>query len=72
MYIRGDFSLYSKFSFYKYSIFFSYLDNWQERQYPFTRDEWGVWRLTIPPLTDGSTAIKHGQIIKVKFQKQKY
>jgi 1,4-alpha-glucan branching enzyme len=22
MYIRGDFSLYSKFSFYKYSIFF--------------------------------------------------
>jgi hypothetical protein len=46
---------------------FSSIDNWQERQYPFTRDEWGVWRLTIPPLSDGSPAIKHGQIIKVKF-----
>lgn len=44
----------------------SVTDNWQERQYPFTRDTWGVWRLTIPPLADGTTAIKHGQAIKVR------
>ena len=44
----------------------SFVDNWQERQYPFTRDTWGVWRVTIPPLSDGSTAIKHGQAIKVR------
>lgn len=42
-----------------------YTDNWKEREYPFTRDQWGVWRLTIPPLSDGSTAIKHGQAVKV-------
>ncbi len=51
-------------------VLFSCIDNWQERQYPFTRDEWGVWRLTIPALPDGSTAIKHGQAIKVKLSKK--
>ena len=45
---------------------FLFIDNWQEKQYPFTRDQWGVWRGTIPPLADGSPAIKHGQAIKVK------
>lgn len=43
-------------------------NNWQERQYPFTRDEWGVWRITIPPLADGTPAIKHGQIIKLLIE----
>ena len=45
---------------------FPFVDDWQEKQYPFTRDQWGVWRVTIPPLPDGSPAIKHGQGIKVK------
>jgi hypothetical protein len=49
-------------------FFSSSIDNWRQKQYPFTRDEWGVWRLTIPPLADGSPAIKHGQIIKVEFK----
>ena len=43
------------------------VDNWQEKQYPFVRDQYGVWRGTIPPLADGSIAIKHGQAIKVKI-----
>ncbi len=67
MYIHGDFSLYLKLeSFLKIRFFYLYIDNWQERQYPFTRDQWGVWRITIPSLSDGSAAIKHGQAIKVK------
>ncbi|CAF3840761.1 unnamed protein product [Rotaria sp. Silwood1] len=43
-------------------------NNWQEKQYPFTRDQWGVWRVTIPPLSDGSIAIKHGQAIKLLLE----
>ncbi|UJR21858.1 hypothetical protein I4U23_024931 [Adineta vaga] len=43
-------------------------NNWQERQYPFTRDQWGVWQVTIPPLSDGSTTIKHGQAIKLLIE----
>ncbi|CAF0824407.1 unnamed protein product [Adineta ricciae] len=43
-------------------------NNWQEKQYPFTRDEWGIWRLTIPPLADGTPAIKHGQIVKLLIE----
>lgn len=43
------------------------VDNWQEKQYPFVRDQYGVWRGTVPPLADGSIAIKHGQAIKVKI-----
>ncbi|UJR27881.1 hypothetical protein I4U23_009146 [Adineta vaga] len=43
-------------------------NNWQERQYPFTRDQWGIWKLTIPPLSDGTPAIKHGQIIKLLIE----
>jgi 1,4-alpha-glucan branching enzyme len=65
MYIRGDFSSYLNYKFFIIKFHFS-IDHWQERQYPFTRDEWGVWRITIPALSDGSAAIKHGQAIKVK------
>lgn len=65
MYIRGEFSSYLNFSFVP-SLTSIFSDNWQEKQYPFTRDQWGVWRITIPPLADGSPAIKHGQAIKVK------
>ncbi|CAF0941289.1 unnamed protein product [Rotaria sordida] len=43
-------------------------NNWQERQYSFTRDQWGVWRVTIPPLSDGSIAIKHGQAINLLLE----
>ncbi|CAF4655235.1 unnamed protein product, partial [Rotaria magnacalcarata] len=35
---------------------------------PFTCDQWGVWRVTIPPLSDGSTTIKHGQAIKLLLE----
>ena len=42
-----------------------YLDQWQEKQYPLKRDQWGVWHLTMPALSDGTPAIKHGQVIKV-------
>ncbi|CAF1026570.1 unnamed protein product [Rotaria sordida] len=43
-------------------------NNWQEKQYPFTRDQWGIWRGTIPHLPDGSPAIKHGQAIKLLLE----
>ncbi|CAF4611937.1 unnamed protein product [Rotaria sp. Silwood1] len=43
-------------------------NNWQEKQYPFTRDQWGVWRGTVPHLPDGSPAIKHGQAIKLLLE----
>ncbi|CAF1468268.1 unnamed protein product [Adineta steineri] len=43
-------------------------NNWKEKQYPFTRDQWGVWRITIPALSDGSSAIKHGQAIKLLIE----
>ncbi|CAF2027266.1 unnamed protein product [Rotaria magnacalcarata] len=43
-------------------------NNWKEREYPFTCDQWGVWRVTIPPLSDGSTTIKHGQAIKLLLE----
>ncbi|CAF1618239.1 unnamed protein product, partial [Adineta ricciae] len=43
-------------------------NNWREKQYPFTRDQWGVWRVTIPPLLDGSTTIKHGQAVKLLIE----
>lgn len=65
MYIRGEFSSYSICSVVR-SQTSILVDNWQKKQYPFTRDQWGVWRVTIPPLADGSPAIKHGQAIKVK------
>ena len=44
---------------------FADLDQWQEKQYPFVRDQYGVWRVTIAPLPNGSAAIEHGQAIKV-------
>ncbi|CAF1023661.1 unnamed protein product [Rotaria sp. Silwood1] len=43
-------------------------NNWQEKQYPLQRDEWGKWTITIPPLADGSPAMKHGQAIKLLIE----
>ena len=57
---------YAKYFFFE-NLCLSFKDNWQERQYPLICDEWGVWTLTIPPSSDGSTAIQHGQAIKVRF-----
>ena len=35
------------------------------KQFPFVRDQYGVWRGKIAPLADGTLAIKHGQALKV-------
>ncbi|CAF0754152.1 unnamed protein product [Didymodactylos carnosus] len=40
-------------------------NGWQEKQYPLRRNEFGVWEITIPALSDGSTAIKHNSAIKL-------
>lgn len=64
--IKGDFSSYFDFILKTDSSMSQFqIDNWQDKQYPLTRDQWGVWRGIIPPLSDGSPAIKHGQAIKV-------
>lgn len=51
-----------------YKKFFFLIDNWQEKQYPLQRDQYGKWTITIPPLADGSPAVKHGQAIKVDLK----
>ncbi|CAM4799376.1 unnamed protein product [Rotaria magnacalcarata] len=43
-------------------------NQWQEKQYPLSRDQWSKWTITIPPLADGSPAIKHGQAVKLLIE----
>jgi len=40
-------------------------NDWQHKEYPFTRIEYGKWELHLPPNPDGSPLIKHGSKIKL-------
>ena len=40
-------------------------NQWQKESYPFKKLDYGKWELIIPPLSDGSPAIKH--LSKVKL-----
>lgn len=41
-------------------------DNWSHSANPMTRDEYGVWSCYVPPLADGSCAIPHDSMVKVR------
>lgn len=46
------------------------IDNWQWLATPYTKLPFGKWELIIPPLEDGSAAIKHLSEIKVIVRTQ--
>lgn len=54
------------------SLSLTCVDNWQPQQYPFVRDQFGVWRGKIPPLPDGSPAIKNGQALRVSVGRARH
>ncbi len=41
------------------------LDNWNRISHPMTKDQFGVWEITLPP-KDGQCAIPHDSKIKVR------
>lgn len=45
------------------------IDNWKLYEYKFEKLDFGKWKLTIPALSDGSCAIKHGTIVKVSLER---
>jgi 1,4-alpha-glucan branching enzyme len=42
------------------------LDNWNRTSHPMTRNEYGVWEITIPPNSNGEPAIPHDSKLKVR------
>lgn len=40
-------------------------NNWNSTQYPYTKLDFGKWRLELPPQKDGSCIIKHNTVIKL-------
>ena len=45
------------------------VDGWSRTSHPCTRNEFGVWELTIPYKEDGSSPIPHGSKVKVSVVK---
>ena len=45
---------------------FCFLDGWSRTSHPCTKNEFGVWELTIPYKEDGSSPIPHGSKVKVR------
>ena len=45
------------------------VDGWSRTSHPCTRNEFGVWELTIPYKEDGSSPIPHGSKVKVSVDK---
>ena len=43
-------------------------DGWSRTSHPCTRNEFGVWELTIPYKEDGSSPIPHGSKVKVSVE----
>lgn len=41
------------------------LDKWNRTEFPYTKEEYGKWSLTIPPNSDGTPRIRHLSEIKV-------
>ena len=50
-------------------LFFLSLDGWSRTSHACTRNEFGVWELTIPYKEDGSSPIPHGSKVKVGVDK---
>lgn len=48
-----------------YLYYVSSVDGWSRTSHPCTRNEFGVWELTIPYKEDGSSPIPHGSKVKV-------
>lgn len=44
---------------------FFFLDGWNRTSHGCTRNEYGVWELTLPYKEDGSSPIPHGSKVKV-------
>lgn len=40
-------------------------NSWNQKSHPYTRGDFGLWKLVVLPKEDGSCAIPHGSIIKV-------
>ena len=45
-------------------------DGWSRTSHACTRNEFGVWELTIPYKADGSSPIPHGSKVKVSVNQQ--
>jgi len=54
---------------YLYDMYVLSVDGWSRTSHPCTRNEFGVWELTIPYKEDGSSPIPHGSKVKVSVDK---
>jgi 1,4-alpha-glucan branching enzyme len=43
-------------------------NNWNTREFPFEKLDFGKWKLTIPAMADGSCRIKHGSVVKLAVE----
>ncbi|KAE9410007.1 glycoside hydrolase [Gymnopus androsaceus JB14] len=42
-------------------------NNWNRTSHPMSKNEFGVWEITIPPTSDGACAIPHDSKIKISM-----
>ncbi|AOW02445.1 1,4-alpha-glucan-branching enzyme [Yarrowia lipolytica] len=43
-------------------------NGWDRQQYHMTRDEYGLWSVTVPPTSDGQVAIPHNSKVKLALK----
>ncbi|KAI0089081.1 glycoside hydrolase superfamily [Irpex rosettiformis] len=51
----------------KEAVFIGDFNKWNRISHPMTKNQYGVWEITVPPTQDGQCAIPHDSKVKISF-----
>ncbi|KAI0747309.1 glycoside hydrolase superfamily [Irpex lacteus] len=49
------------------AVFIGDFNKWNRISHPMTKNEFGIWEITVPPTPDGQCAIPHDSKVKISF-----